>query len=81
MLAFTPTQALPSALGSRAKGILEQLFNWALPACLRFVRQEVVEISSTEDAALARTAMRIIESCLDDFVPGAHMQLCMRVFA
>jgi hypothetical protein len=46
------------------------LFDWALPACLRFVRKELQEISPTEDAGLARGAMRIIEACLDDFREG-----------
>jgi hypothetical protein len=36
----------------------------------RFVRRELVEISPTEDAGLARGAMRIIEACLDDFRAG-----------
>ncbi|KAF6263196.1 dynein heavy chain 8 [Scenedesmus sp. NREL 46B-D3] len=60
--------ALPKALGPKAKRHLEVLFDWALPACLRFVRRELEELSPSEDAALARGAMRIIESCLDDFV-------------
>lgn len=63
-------QSLPKALGSKAKRHLEVLFNWALPACLRFVRKELQEISPTEDAGLARGAMRIIEACLDDFQEG-----------
>jgi hypothetical protein len=50
------------------------LFDWALPACLRFVRRELEELSPSEDAGLARGAMRIIESCLDDFVQGEHSQ-------
>lgn len=63
-------QSLPKALGTKAKHHLEVLFDWALPACLRFVRKEVSEISPTEDAALARAAMRIIEACLVDFRAG-----------
>jgi hypothetical protein len=65
-------QALPKALGPKAKRHLEVLFDWALPACLRFVRRELEELSPSEDAGLARGAMRIIESCLDDFVQGEH---------
>lgn len=64
-------QALPKALGNKAKHHLEVLFDWALPACLRFLRKELQEISPTEDAGLARGAMRIIEACLDDFKEGA----------
>lgn len=41
------------------------LFDWAMPVCLRFVRKELQELSPTEDAALARTCMRVLESCLD----------------
>lgn len=63
-------QALPQALGTKAKRHLEVLFDWALPACLRFVRKELQEISPTEDAGLARGAMRIMEACLDDFKEG-----------
>lgn len=64
------SQALPKALGPKAKRQLELLFEWAMPACLRFVRKELQEMSPTEDAALARGCMRIIESCLDDYVQG-----------
>ena len=63
-------QSLPKALGTKAKRHLEVLFDWALPACLRFLRKELAEISPTEDAGLARGAMRIIEACLDDFKEG-----------
>lgn len=63
-------QSLPKALGTKAKRHLEVLFDWALPACLRFLRKELVEISPTEDAGLARGAMRIIEACLNDFREG-----------
>jgi dynein heavy chain len=66
-------QSLPKALGPKAKRHLEVLFDWALPACLRFVRKELEELSPSEDAGLARGAMRIIEACLDDFVPGKHL--------
>jgi hypothetical protein len=69
-------QALPKALGTKAKRHLEVLFDWALPACLRFLRKELQEISPTEDAGLARGAMRIIEACLDDFREGA-LFLCL----
>jgi dynein heavy chain len=69
-------QSLPKALGPKAKRHLQVLFDWALPACLRFVRKELEELSPSEDAGLARGAMRIIESCLDDFVPGQHLLMC-----
>lgn len=39
-----------------------------MPACLRFVRKELREISPTEDANLAGTAMRVMMSLLDMFV-------------
>lgn len=68
-------QALPKALGQKAKRHLEVLFEWAMPACLRFVRKELQELSPTEDAGLARGCMRIIESCLDDFVQGGLKSL------
>jgi len=48
------------------------LFDWALPACLRFLRKEMQEISPTEDSGLARGAMRIIQACLDDFQEGLY---------
>lgn len=41
-----------------------------MPSCLRYVRKELEELSPSEDTGLARAAMRIVESCLDDFVPG-----------
>jgi hypothetical protein len=63
-------QSLPKAVGSKAKHHLEVLFDWAMPASLRFLRKEVQEISPTQDAGLARGAMRIIEACLDDFKEG-----------
>lgn len=44
-----------------------------MPACLRFVRKELQELSPSEDSGLARAAMRIIECCLDGFVPGMEL--------
>eukprot|EP00878_Enallax_costatus_P024290 GHUV01025916.1.p1 GENE.GHUV01025916.1~~GHUV01025916.1.p1 ORF type:complete len:555 (+),score=133.09 GHUV01025916.1:2513-4177(+) len=63
--------ALPKSLGPKAKRHLEVLFDWAMPACLRFMRKELQEMSPTEDAGLARGCMRIIESCLDDYVQAS----------
>lgn len=45
---------LTQALGNRVRKHIETLFEWAMPACLRFVRKEVKEISPTEDSGLAR---------------------------
>jgi dynein heavy chain len=73
-----PLQALPKALGTKAKRHLEVLFDWALPACLRFLRKELLEVSPTEDAGLARGAMRIIEACLDDFRKGVPFFRALR---
>eukprot|EP00879_Flechtneria_rotunda_P024458 GHRR01025929.1.p1 GENE.GHRR01025929.1~~GHRR01025929.1.p1 ORF type:complete len:382 (+),score=98.71 GHRR01025929.1:177-1322(+) len=64
--------SLPKALGAKSKHHLEVLFDWAVPACLRFVRRELQELSPTDDAGLARGAMRVVESCLDDFLPEAR---------
>jgi hypothetical protein len=48
------TQTLPKALGPRIQQHIEALFDWAMPACLRFVRREVPEICGTEDIALVQ---------------------------
>lgn len=64
------TQTLPKALGAKARKVLDTLFNQFVPACLRFVRKELKELSPSEDSGLVNTAMRIITSCLDDFQPG-----------
>jgi hypothetical protein len=64
------TQTLPKALGPKAKSTLDGLFNWMVPACLRFLRKELKELCPSEDAALVVGATRIITSCLDEFQPG-----------
>lgn len=53
-LPCSTSQALPKALGARTRKHIEGLFEWMMPACLRFVRKEVKEISPTEDIGLAR---------------------------
>jgi dynein heavy chain, axonemal len=57
-------QALPKALGPKARREVEALLDWLVPPCLRFVRKRVKEISPTSDAALARAAMRIAGALL-----------------
>lgn len=63
-------QALPKALGARTKKHVETLFDWMVPACLRFVRKEIKEISPTEDSNLAQSLMRLMLSLMDEFQPG-----------
>lgn len=48
---------------------VKELFDWLMPACLRFVRKEVKEITPTLDTQLAVSAMRIFHSLLDEFRP------------
>lgn len=62
---------VPADLGQDLIQLLERLFKWMMPACLRFVRKEVKEQSPTEDIALANNTMRTILSLLDEFVPIA----------
>lgn len=62
-------QALPKALGAKARKHIEALFLALMPASLRCVRRELKEISPTEDIGLARTTMNIMISMMDDFVP------------
>lgn len=57
-------QTLPKALGPKGRRQLETLFDWVMPPCLRFIRKCVKEMSPTQDAALARSAMRIIGALL-----------------
>lgn len=56
-----------SSLGEDIVDHISDLFNWLLPVCLRFLRREMKELSPTEDSNLARTAMNIIYSLLDEF--------------
>jgi hypothetical protein len=53
-------QTLPKSLGPKPRRHLESLFDWLLPACLKLVRRRVREMSPTQDAAIARAAMRIV---------------------
>ena len=62
-------QALPKALGPKARKHIEALFLAMMPAALRCVRRELTEISPTEDIGLARTTMNVMLSMMDDFVP------------
>ncbi|KAI8468854.1 MAG: dynein heavy chain 8 [Monoraphidium minutum] len=57
-------QALPKALGTKARRQLKGLLEWLLPPCLGFVRKRVKELSPTSDASLARAAMRIVGGLL-----------------
>ena len=69
---FSPSpslQALPKALGPKARKHIEALFLAMMPAALRCVRRELTEISPTEDIGLARTTMNVMLSMMDDFVP------------
>eukprot|EP00798_Chlamydomonas_sp_ICE-L_P012761 gene12761-16012_t len=60
---------LPSCLNPRLREHLEKLFDWLLPASLRFLRKEMKEISPTEDISLAQSVMRLMTSQMDDFYP------------
>ena len=49
---------------------IRQLFEWVLPACLRFVRKSVKEIQPSLDTNLAQACMRLFSSLLDEFRPS-----------
>ena len=49
---------------------IRQLFEWVLPACLRFVRKTVKEIQPSLDTNLAQGCMRLFSSLLDEFRPS-----------
>ena len=49
---------------------IRQLFEWVLPACLRFVRKNVKEIQPSLDTNLAQACMRLFSSLLDEFCPS-----------
>lgn len=58
---------LPSSLGTCLIERIGRLFSWLLPACLRFVRKTIKEVSPTEDANIAHSAMNLFISLLDEF--------------
>lgn len=43
---------------------LHALTDWMVPACLKYVRSNVTDVSPTQDAGLVRSCMRILESLL-----------------
>lgn len=57
-------------LGELLLAHIRQLFEWVLPACLRFVRKQVKEIQPSLDTNLAQACMRLFISLLDDFRPS-----------
>ena len=57
-------------LGELLLAHIRQLFEWVLPACLRFVRKQVKEIQPSLDTNLAQSCMRLFYSLLDDFRPS-----------
>lgn len=57
-------------LGDLLQAHIRQLFEWVLPACLRFVRKNVKEIQPSLDTCLATACMRLFNSLLDDFRPS-----------
>ncbi|KAG2501733.1 hypothetical protein HYH03_000233 [Edaphochlamys debaryana] len=59
---------LPPTLGPKQRKHVQSLFEWIMPACLRFVRKDAKEVSPTEDIGLARSTMRLMTALLtDDF--------------
>jgi hypothetical protein len=66
-----PPQTLPKALGPKARKLLQAALEWLLPPCLRFVRKGGREMSPTQDAALARAAMRVVGTLLGAAKPAA----------
>ncbi|DBA76763.1 TPA: hypothetical protein ACH3X2_008790 [Trebouxia sp. C0005] len=61
---------LPQMLGELLIAHVRQLFEWVLPACLRFVRKNVKEIQPSLDTNLAQACMRLFYSLLDEFRPS-----------
>ena len=57
-------------LGELLQAHIRQLFEWVLPACLRFVRKSVREIQPSLDTSLAIACMRLFSSLLDEFRPS-----------
>ena len=57
-------------LGDLLVAHIRQLFEWVLPACLRFVRKNVKEIQPSLDTNLAQACMRLFYALLDDFRPS-----------
>ena len=57
-------------LGDLIQAHIRQLFEWVLPACLRFVRKNVKEIQPSLDTSLAMSCMRLFNSMLDEFRPS-----------
>lgn len=57
-------------LGELLQAHIRQLFEWVLPACLRFVRKNVKEIQPSLDTSLAIACMRLFSSLLDEFRPS-----------
>lgn len=57
-------------LGDLLQAHIRQLFEWVLPACLRFVRKSVKEIQPSLDTSLAIACMRLFSSLLDEFRPS-----------
>lgn len=57
-------------LGDLLQAHIRQLFEWVLPACLRFVRKNVKEIQPSLDTSLATACMRLFSSLLDEFRPS-----------
>ena len=57
-------------LGDLLLAHIRQLFEWVLPACLRFVRKNVKEIQPSLDTNLAQACMRLFYSLVDEFRPS-----------
>eukprot|EP00854_Cymbomonas_tetramitiformis_P002484 gene2484-3228_t len=55
------------ALNDKVVDHVVELFNWLVPACLRFVVKSVREISPTGDANLVQCLMRVFDAQLTEF--------------
>ncbi|KAJ3297193.1 Dynein heavy chain 3, axonemal [Borealophlyctis nickersoniae] len=59
--------ALPAGVGPEQRQLLEALFDWVVPPCLDFIRNECREIVATSSINLAVALMTLISCQLDDF--------------
>jgi dynein heavy chain len=60
-------QKLPAGITDAHKALLQSLFSWLVPPCLRIATKLVKQVLQVVDINLVGSCMRLLESHLDIF--------------
>ena len=61
---------LPDTVSQSDKEMLESLFKWLVPPCLKYLRRELKEVSPSSDIQMGWSLLKMIDSMMEDFKFG-----------